>query len=98
MNRLVIHHIDESDPPQFLISRADHKTASPVEVTSPFDFPVEGIPDSNLMRELHWYLEGRVAHLSGGFLLNICWGTRSVPSFERSEVYAKDWSERSRER
>ncbi len=60
MNTLIISHIPESDPPQFQvdrIAREDHKSSEPARVVSPFGFPVEGRPDSDLMQELRWYLE-----------------------------------------
>ena len=57
MNTLVIGHIPDSDPPEFRVAREDQKTSEPAQVVSPFGFPVEGRPDSGLMRELRWYLE-----------------------------------------
>src|SRR3954451_3018433 len=35
----------------------DGKTTEPLTVVSPVGFPVEGRPNSGLMRELRWYLE-----------------------------------------
>ena len=57
MNTLIIRHIPESDPPKFQISREDQKSSEPTQVVSPFGFPVEGRPKSDLVRELRWYLE-----------------------------------------
>jgi hypothetical protein len=57
MNTLVIQRLPDSDPPKFQITREDHKASEPVCVTSPFGFAVEGRPESDLVRELQWYLE-----------------------------------------
>jgi tetratricopeptide (TPR) repeat protein len=55
---LAIEHIEQSVPAQFKVTRLpDGKSASPVAIASPYEFPVEGRPTSNLMRELRWYLE-----------------------------------------
>jgi hypothetical protein len=57
MHTLIIHHIG-SDPDRFEVQRADdNKRTQSVEIPSPYAFPVQGRPDSNLSRELHWYLE-----------------------------------------
>ena len=54
MNR----HVAKSEPAQFQVVRqSDGKSTYPTSVASPFGFPVEGRPDSNLIRELNWYLE-----------------------------------------
>ena len=48
----------ESDPPKFQVERAeDNETSEPTQVVSPFGFPVKGRPNSDLVRELRWYLE-----------------------------------------
>jgi len=55
---LVIRHIPDSDPASFQVVRLrDGKTAEPVSPPSPHGFPVEGRPNSDLVRELQWYLE-----------------------------------------
>lgn len=55
---LIVRHTPDSDPPTFQVVRQrDSKTAAPVLVAPPIGFPVEGRPDSDLMRELRWYLE-----------------------------------------
>ena len=58
MNTLIIRHIAKSKPVQFEVLRADDaEGVGPVFVPSPIYFPVESRPDSDLMRELRWYLE-----------------------------------------
>ena len=58
MATLTIRHVADTDPAQFQVVRLpDGKAADPAEVPSPVDFPVEGRPDSGLLRELRWYLE-----------------------------------------
>lgn len=55
---LMIRHIPESNPALFQLARLrDGKTADPVSLPSPHGFPVESRPNSDLMRELQWYLE-----------------------------------------
>ena len=55
---LIVRHLPDSEPAAFQLTRlSDNKTTQPVELPSPFGFPVEGRPDSDLMRELRWYLE-----------------------------------------
>jgi hypothetical protein len=55
---LTIKHIPGSDPPSFMLIRQhDGKTSQSVPVVSPISVPVEGRPNSNLLRELQWYLE-----------------------------------------
>ena len=58
MNTLIIQHIG-TNPDKFEVVRAkDNKVSLPaVEIPSPSEFPVEGRPDSNLSRELRWYIE-----------------------------------------
>src|ERR1700675_3473397 len=58
MNALIIRHAAKSEPAQFQVLRqSDGKSTDPRTVTSPFGFPVEGRPESDLIRELNWYLE-----------------------------------------
>ena len=55
---LIVRHLPGREPAAFQLTRlSDNKSAQPVELPSPFGFPVEGRPDSDLMRELRWYLE-----------------------------------------
>jgi tetratricopeptide (TPR) repeat protein len=54
---LAIQHVEESAQSFRLTRLPDGKTAAPVTIPSPYEFPVEGLPQSNLMRELRWYLE-----------------------------------------
>ncbi len=55
---LIVSHQPGSNPPSFqVVRKRDAKTSQSAEVPSPFGFPVEGRPNSNLMRELQWYLE-----------------------------------------
>ena len=55
---LLVRHLADSDPASFEVSRlADGKRTEPAIAPSPFGFPVQGRPDSDLMRELQWYLE-----------------------------------------
>ncbi len=52
---LAIEHVGKS---RFALERrSDGKSLKPVSVPSPYEFPVVGQPNSNLMRELRWYLE-----------------------------------------
>ena len=74
---LAIEHIENSSPPAFTLKRLpDGKSVQPVPIPSPYEFPVEGQPDANLMEELRWYLErfldypfppetGHAAHVLG---------------------------------
>jgi hypothetical protein len=56
---LAILHVEGSSPPAFtLIRLPEGEPAAPVPIGSPYEFPVEGHPNSNLMGELRWYLEG----------------------------------------
>ena len=53
---LVVEHVClPSDA--FIVHRAIHGASDPVAVPSPYIYPVAGLPDSNLMAELQWYLE-----------------------------------------
>ena len=54
---LVIEYVESSSPAAFKLTRPDGKSAAPVFILSPYEFQVEGRPNSNLMRELRWYLE-----------------------------------------
>ncbi|MBC8204838.1 MAG: hypothetical protein H8E87_04930 [FCB group bacterium] len=57
-NTLIIKHIKKTDPPEFFVWRqSDGKATEQVIVQSPFGFPVEDRPNSELMTELQWYLE-----------------------------------------
>ena len=43
---------------EFQVTRTHpFKTSKPVTIPSPYTYPVEGRPNSNLMVELQWYLE-----------------------------------------
>ena len=57
MHTLIIQHLPSTDPPQFQVVRGDHKTSEPVLVAAPLGFPVTGRPESDLVREMQWYLE-----------------------------------------
>ncbi len=53
-----IQHCPSDGEEQFQVVRVgDSKTTKPVAVAPPVGFPVAGRPDSDLMRELRWYLE-----------------------------------------
>jgi hypothetical protein len=55
---IVIEHVEGSSPATFKVTRLeDGKSLSPVAIASPYEFPVEGRPNSKLMQELRWYLE-----------------------------------------
>lgn len=55
---LAIEHVEGSSPPAFKLTRLeDGKSLPPVAIGSPYETPVEGRPNSHLMRELRWYLE-----------------------------------------
>src|SRR5271166_1867326 len=59
MNTLLIRHVESGDPPKFqAICPQDARGTETVAIPSPVGFPVEGRPNSDLMRELRWYLEG----------------------------------------
>ena len=54
-----IRHVESGDPPKFqAICPQDARSTETVAIPSPVGFPVEGRPNSDLMRELRWYLEG----------------------------------------
>jgi tetratricopeptide (TPR) repeat protein len=55
---LAVAHVEGSSPASFtLIRSSDGKSMPPVVIPSPYEFPVDGRPNSNLMVELRWYLE-----------------------------------------
>jgi hypothetical protein len=55
---LAIAHVEGSSPPAFTLMRLpEGKLAAPVAISSPYQFQVEGQPNSNLMEQLRWYLE-----------------------------------------
>jgi tetratricopeptide (TPR) repeat protein len=55
---LAIAHDETWGPPTFTLTRfPEPRSLAPVAIPSPYGFPVEGLPNSNLMRELRWYLE-----------------------------------------
>src|SRR5271157_4867387 len=58
MNTLLIRHVESGDPPKFQAISQDARSTETVAIASPVGFPVEGRPNSDLMRELRWYLEG----------------------------------------
>ncbi len=60
MNTLIIRHIPGGETPQFQLQqlgKCDSKATDPVNLSSPYKFPVLGIPNINLMNALRWYLE-----------------------------------------
>ena len=54
---LAIEHVGEAGFVLKRLSASDVKSLDAVTVPSPYEFPVEGQPNSNLMLELRWYLE-----------------------------------------
>ncbi len=55
---LAIAHVEGSSPPAFTLTRlTDGRSAAPVTISSPYAYPVESQPNSNLMEQLRWYLE-----------------------------------------
>ena len=56
MPAITIQHVDQSDPPQFIVV-SEGKNLGPFEVASPYGFEVKGIPNSDLIGLLRWYLE-----------------------------------------
>jgi hypothetical protein len=51
-------HVPEDRVDRFHVARVrDGKTTAPAAIPAPVDCPVQGRPDSNLVRELRWYLE-----------------------------------------
>ncbi len=58
MSTLRIQHCPSDGEDRFQVVRVgDSKTTRAVAVAPPVGFPVEGRPDSDLMREMRWYLE-----------------------------------------
>lgn len=57
MNKITISHLGDLPPRFQLVGVGDGKTLDAVKVPNPFEYPVEGRPHSNLMKELAWYLE-----------------------------------------
>ena len=58
MSTLRIQHCPSDGEEHFQVMRVEaSKTTKPVTVAPPVGFPVAGRPDSDLMRELRWYLE-----------------------------------------
>lgn len=54
---LAIEHVGEAGFVLKRLSASDVKSLDAVTIPSPYEFAVEGQPNSNLMRELRWYLE-----------------------------------------
>jgi hypothetical protein len=58
LSTLRIHHVPGEGESRFYVQRLPGgKTTKPAAISAPADFPVEGRSDSNLVRELRWYLE-----------------------------------------
>ena len=58
MNTLTIHHVENTEPAVFEVHRmADGKHSKAASVSSPVGYPVQGMDDGDLTRELRWYLE-----------------------------------------
>jgi len=58
METLIIRHVAGSEPAAFEVLRGiDGKGTKPIVVPSPIGFGVKGQGDSDLVRELRWYLE-----------------------------------------
>jgi tetratricopeptide (TPR) repeat protein len=93
---LAIEHLDGSAPPEFKLTRLpDGKSAAPVAICSPYEFPVEGQHESRLMRELRWYLEQfldypfppEIAHAEHVLDALQAWGTQGFNAlFDRRDV------------
>src|SRR5438105_3007516 len=56
MANLIVKHVP-AEAPTFSVLLEDGTGSEPVQVPSPVGFPVEGRPNSDLLRELRWYLE-----------------------------------------
>ncbi len=54
---LVIQHVEGSNPCEFRLLRHDLKSAPPVSIASPYEFPIENQPNIRMMARLRWYLE-----------------------------------------
>ncbi|HEX8200195.1 MAG TPA: hypothetical protein VF590_06885, partial [Isosphaeraceae bacterium] len=60
MSTLIVRHVGDGDGGLFQVSRirgTDLRTTESVAIPSPVGFPVEGRANSELMRDLRWYLE-----------------------------------------
>src|SRR5215831_13231033 len=58
---LVIQQVSEGL--EFQVTRSEpFKTSKAVRVPSPYEWSVEGRPNSNLMQELQWYLEAFLSY------------------------------------
>ena len=58
MSILRVQHVAGDGEPRFQLVRvADAKTTAQVAIAPPVGFAVEGRPESDLVRELRWYLE-----------------------------------------
>src|SRR5262245_27406242 len=60
MNTLIVRHVSEDNEGLFQVLRlrgVDIKATDSVAVPSPVGFPVQGRANSELMRDLRWYLE-----------------------------------------
>src|SRR4051812_39990537 len=61
MGTLIVRHVEGAGGDAFHVEYFDGKrnqiTTEPAVVASPVGFPVEGRPNSDLKRELRWYLE-----------------------------------------
>jgi len=100
---LAIEHIDGSSPAAFKLTRLeDGKSLSQVAIGSPYEFPVEGRPNSPLMRELRWYLEQfldypfhpETDHAEHVLEALRAWGTQAFDAlFDRRD--AGDWLDNS---
>jgi CHAT domain len=96
---LAIEHVDGSSPAAFKLMRlSDGKSLAPVPIPSPYHAAVEGQPNSNLIRELRWYLEGfldypfhpETVHAEHVLDALKAWGTQAFNAlFDRRD--AGDW-------
>jgi hypothetical protein len=59
LTTLIIRHQPNTEPPQFEVQRLSDgkRTPKPLSVPSPVGYPVEGLPNSDVLHELRWYLE-----------------------------------------
>jgi len=58
MAGLIIAHLPGGAGISFeVVRQRDNRRAPPVEIASPYDFPVRDRPNDNLMSQLGWYLE-----------------------------------------
>ncbi|QDV35081.1 tetratricopeptide repeat protein [Tautonia plasticadhaerens] len=58
MSTLIVRDVSEGDGHRFQVIRdRDFKATNSASIPSPIGFPVEGRPNSELMRDLRWYLE-----------------------------------------